>query len=37
MRHGLEPAGLNAVMAYGDRPPPGEPARLFTPISIALA
>jgi GNAT superfamily N-acetyltransferase len=37
VRHGLEPAGLNAVMAYGDRPPPGDPARLFTPISIALA
>ena len=35
--HGLQPAGLNAVMAYGDRPPPGDPARLFTPISIALA
>lgn len=37
VRHGLRPAGLNAVMAYGDRPPPGDPARLFTPISIALA
>ena len=37
VRHGLQPAGLNAVMAYGDRPPPGDPARLFTPISIALA
>jgi GNAT superfamily N-acetyltransferase len=37
IRHGLQPAGLNAVMAYGDRPPPGDPARLFTPISIALA
>jgi hypothetical protein len=24
-------------MAYGDRPPPGDPFRLFTPISIALA
>ena len=37
VRHGLQPAGLNAVMAYGDRLPPGDPARLFTPISIALA
>ncbi len=37
VRHGLQPAGLNAVMAYGDRPSPGDPARLFTPISIALA
>jgi ribosomal protein S18 acetylase RimI-like enzyme len=37
VRHGLQPAGLNTVMAYGDRPPPGDPARLFTPISIALA
>jgi GNAT superfamily N-acetyltransferase len=37
VRHGLQPAGLNAVMVYGDRPPPGDPARLFTPISIALA
>jgi len=37
VRHGLQPAGLNAVMAYGDRPPPGDLARLFTPISIALA
>jgi GNAT superfamily N-acetyltransferase len=37
VRHGLQSAGLNAVMAYGDRPPPGDPARLFTPISIALA
>jgi GNAT superfamily N-acetyltransferase len=37
VRHGLQPAGLNAVMAYGDRPPPGDPACLFTPISIALA
>ena len=37
VRHGLQPSGLNAVMAYGDRPPPGDPARLFTPISIALA
>jgi GNAT superfamily N-acetyltransferase len=37
VRHGLQPTGLNAVMAYGDRPPPGDPVRLFTPISIALA
>lgn len=37
VRRGLQAAGLNAVMAYGDRPPPGDPARLFTPISIALA
>ncbi len=37
VRHGLQPAGLNAVMAYGARPPPGDPGRLFTPISIALA
>ena len=37
VRHGLQPAGLNTVMAYGGRPPPGDPARLFTPISIALA
>jgi GNAT superfamily N-acetyltransferase len=36
-RHGLKPAGLNAVMAYGHRPPPGDPARLFAPISVALA
>jgi len=37
VRHGLRPAGLNPVMAYGDRPPPGDPARLFAPISVALA
>ena len=37
IRHGLQPAGLNAVMAYGDRPPPGDPSRLFAPISVALA
>jgi GNAT superfamily N-acetyltransferase len=36
-RHGLKPAGLNPVMAYGHRPPPGDPSRLFAPISIALA
>ena len=37
VRHGLQPAALNPVMAYGDRPLPGDPRRLFTPISIALA
>jgi len=35
--HGLRPAALTPVMAYGDKPPPGDPSRLFAPISIALA
>ena len=37
VRHGLRPAGLNPVMAYGTRNPPGDPGRLFAPISVALA
>jgi GNAT superfamily N-acetyltransferase len=37
VRHGLRPAALNPVMAHGDRNPPGDPGRLFAPISIALA
>lgn len=35
--HDLQPVGLNAVMAYGDRPPPGDPSRLFAPVSVAFA
>ena len=34
---GLQPVSRNAVMAYGDWRPRGEPARLFTPFSVALA
>jgi ribosomal protein S18 acetylase RimI-like enzyme len=37
VRHGLEPSAVTTVMAYGDRNPPGDPARLFTPVSVALA
>ena len=37
VRRGLDPAGLGTVMAYGDQDPPGDPGRLFTPISVALA
>jgi len=36
-RHGLEPVGRTLVMARGDLPDRGTPARLFTPISVALA
>lgn len=35
--HGLQPVALTAVMARGDPNLPGNPARLFTPISVALA
>jgi hypothetical protein len=34
---GLQPVSRNAVMAYGDWRPRGEPDRLFTPFSVALA
>jgi predicted N-acetyltransferase YhbS len=34
---GLHPVSRNAVMAYGDWRPRGEPGRLFTPFSVALA
>jgi hypothetical protein len=34
---GLEPAGRNVVMARGDVTGRGIPARLFAPISVALA
>jgi GNAT superfamily N-acetyltransferase len=35
--HGLEPHGRTVVMAHGDLAPRGIPARLFSPISVALA
>lgn len=35
--HGLQPVALTTVMVHGDPSLPGEPARLFTPISVALA
>lgn len=34
---GLRPVSRNAVMAYGDWRPRGDPRRLFTPISVALS
>jgi Acetyltransferase (GNAT) domain len=34
---GLQPVSRNAVMAYGDWRPRGEPGRVFTPFSVALA
>jgi predicted N-acetyltransferase YhbS len=34
---GLQPVSRNAVMAYGDWRPHGEPGRVFTPFSVALA
>jgi GNAT superfamily N-acetyltransferase len=37
VRHGLDLVGLGTVMAYGAQDPPGDPGRLFTPISVALA
>ena len=37
VRHGLELVALGAVMAHGAKDPPGDPGRLFTPISVALA
>ena len=37
VRHGLDLVGLGTVMAYGAQNPPGDPGRLFTPISVALA
>jgi len=37
VRHGLDPSGVTTVMAHGDRNPPGDQARLFTPVSVALA
>ena len=36
-KHGLEPVGRTLVMARGDLPDRGNPASLFTPISVALA
>ena len=37
LAHGLEPVSLNAVMAYGDWSPRGNPDWLHAPISVALA
>ena len=37
LAHGLEPVALNAVMAYGDWSPRGNPDWLHAPISVALA
>jgi GNAT superfamily N-acetyltransferase len=37
LSHGLQPVALTAVMARGDRDPPGDQSRLFTPVSVALA
>lgn len=37
VRHGLEPVATTAVMARGEKDPPGDPDRLFTPVSVALA
>jgi GNAT superfamily N-acetyltransferase len=37
LAHGLEPVSLNAVMAYGDWNPRGNPDWLYAPISVALA
>ena len=37
VRHGLELVAVGAVMAYGAQDPPGDPSRLFAPVSVALA
>jgi GNAT superfamily N-acetyltransferase len=37
LNRGLEPASRTAVMAYGPSRPRGDPSRVFTPISVALA
>ena len=37
LHRGLEPVSRTAVMARGDGKPRGDPSRLFTPISVALA
>ena len=37
VRRGLDLVAVGAVMAYGAQDPPGDPGRLFTPVSIALA
>jgi GNAT superfamily N-acetyltransferase len=37
VRRGLDLAGFGSVMVYGAQNPPGDPGRLFTPISVALA
>jgi GNAT superfamily N-acetyltransferase len=37
LNRGLEPVSRTAVMVHGEWPPPGDPSRLFTPISVALA
>ena len=37
LHHGLEPVSRTVVMAHGDWQPRGDPGRLFTPISVALA
>jgi GNAT superfamily N-acetyltransferase len=37
LNRGLEPLSRTAVMAYGERPAPGDVSRLFTPVSVALA
>ena len=34
--HGLPLTGRNTVMAYGTWDPPGDRARIFTPITVAL-
>jgi GNAT superfamily N-acetyltransferase len=36
-KSGLEPVSQTTVMAYGAKDPPGDPGRLFTPVSVALA
>ncbi len=37
LNRGLEPASRTAVMAHGPGKPRGDPSRLFTPFSVALA
>jgi len=37
IHHGLEPVSRTAVMAHGDRKPPGDASRLFAPFSVALS
>jgi GNAT superfamily N-acetyltransferase len=34
--HGLEPGDVNALMVHGDRPLPGDRARLIGPATLAL-
>jgi GNAT superfamily N-acetyltransferase len=37
LNRGLAALSRTTVMAHGNWPPPGDPSRLFTPISVALA